>query len=224
MTSPLSDAESKASGTRLKLLATAEELFANEGVKAVSLRRITKQAGQLNASALHYHFGSRDDLIAAILEKRMGVVNKRRLAYLERLQSEGREKEVRALCEVLVYPLASMLKGEDGAPNYVRFLASVFLSTEVNAFALTKGKEDHSLRILANLFLEALPELPVRLVRMRYTVVVRQVIFALADWKDGHAAGSFARFTSLEAYVENLIDMSCAAMRAPVSPSTEKAF
>ena len=46
--------------TRERLLLTAEKLLGERGINGVSLREITREAGQRNASALHYHFGSRD--------------------------------------------------------------------------------------------------------------------------------------------------------------------
>lgn len=45
----------------------AEQLFAEHGVDGARTRDITERAGQANSSALHYHFGSRDGLLQAIL-------------------------------------------------------------------------------------------------------------------------------------------------------------
>ena len=42
---------------------SAEQLFAAHGVDGVSLRQITREAGQRNTTALQYHFGSRDGLL-----------------------------------------------------------------------------------------------------------------------------------------------------------------
>ena len=56
--------------TQAVLISTAERLFAERGLEAVSLSEINRDAGQRNKSALHYHFGSRDGLLKALLEKR----------------------------------------------------------------------------------------------------------------------------------------------------------
>ena len=55
--------------TRSRLLATAIELFARQGLDAVSLRAINTAAGARNASAAHYHFGSKLGLVEAIFEQ-----------------------------------------------------------------------------------------------------------------------------------------------------------
>ena len=65
-------------GTREKLIIAAEQLFAERGIQDVSLRQINNAAGQRNASATHYHFGSRDTLVRAIFEFRMTGIDQRR--------------------------------------------------------------------------------------------------------------------------------------------------
>lgn len=62
-------ARAGADETRRRLLRAAEELFADEGVDGARTRDITERAGQANSSALHYHFGSRDGLLQAILRQ-----------------------------------------------------------------------------------------------------------------------------------------------------------
>lgn len=52
--------------TRVRLIKTAERLFAERGADAVSVRAINAAAG-LGPASVHYHFGSKDDLVAAVL-------------------------------------------------------------------------------------------------------------------------------------------------------------
>ncbi|WP_312028396.1 TetR/AcrR family transcriptional regulator [Mycolicibacterium farcinogenes] len=52
--------------TRLRLVKAAERLFAAQGVDAVSVRAVNAAAG-LGAASVHYHFGSKDDLLSAVL-------------------------------------------------------------------------------------------------------------------------------------------------------------
>ena len=51
-----------------RLLEAGEYLFARYGVHGPTLRELNARAGQRNPSALHYHFGSRDGLVLAILQ------------------------------------------------------------------------------------------------------------------------------------------------------------
>ncbi len=52
--------------TRELLVLSAERLFAERGINGVSLREIAVEAGQRNNAATEYHFGTRENLLAAI--------------------------------------------------------------------------------------------------------------------------------------------------------------
>ncbi|MDG2325387.1 MAG: TetR family transcriptional regulator, partial [Halioglobus sp.] len=55
--------------TRDKLIDAAVSLYGNSSMDAVSLREIAVEAGQKNPNALQYHFGDRDGLLQAIIDK-----------------------------------------------------------------------------------------------------------------------------------------------------------
>lgn len=55
--------------TRRKLIAAADGLFYNQGIRAVGVDAIAAAAG-VTKRTLYYHFSSKDDLIAAYLEGR----------------------------------------------------------------------------------------------------------------------------------------------------------
>ena len=61
--------------TAAHLLDVAERLFARRGIDAVSLREIVRESGQNNLSAAHYHFGSRQALMGALLARRIRAIN-----------------------------------------------------------------------------------------------------------------------------------------------------
>ena len=52
---------------RARILDAAVQLIAHEGINDVRIARIAMQAG-VSASLLHYHFASRDSLLAEALE------------------------------------------------------------------------------------------------------------------------------------------------------------
>lgn len=94
--------------TRQRLLAAAKQLFLEKGADQVSLRSVNAAAG-LNPGAVHYHFGSREGLISALLEQELGPVWNSRWAA-----AAGGEQEVRALVEGLVEPFAELVATRDG--------------------------------------------------------------------------------------------------------------
>ncbi|MBA3908121.1 MAG: helix-turn-helix transcriptional regulator, partial [Pseudonocardiales bacterium] len=74
--------------TRDKLLSAAEQLFAERGVDAVSLREITRAAGARNVIAVQYHFEDRAGVLTAILAKHLPDVDARRHALLDGIEAE----------------------------------------------------------------------------------------------------------------------------------------
>lgn len=80
--------------TRTLILDTAERLFARDGFKSTSTRKITREAG-INLAAVNYHFGSKERLIQEVFARRVGPVNERRLRLLDHILT-GCEQEDRA--------------------------------------------------------------------------------------------------------------------------------
>ncbi|MFX0575136.1 TetR family transcriptional regulator [Nocardia nepalensis] len=69
---------SEAAGTRERLLLAAERLLLTERYDDVSVRAVCAAAGA-NSAAVHYHFGSKEALVAALLEDRLGSLWAERL-------------------------------------------------------------------------------------------------------------------------------------------------
>ena len=72
--------------TKVRILDAAERLIADHGPD-VSLRTITAEAG-VNLAAVNYHFQSKDALVDAVVERRLGPINKARLEMLDKLERE----------------------------------------------------------------------------------------------------------------------------------------
>jgi AcrR family transcriptional regulator len=114
---------------RAALVRAAEELFAEHGIEGVSLRHITRAAGQRNSTALQYHFGDRDGLLRALVAKHTPGVSMRREALLDRLES-GSEGDLRDAAAALVQPLVSKLNDPDGGRQFLQVAAHLVNGAE----------------------------------------------------------------------------------------------
>lgn len=95
---------SEAADTKERLLDAAEQLFAERGFRGASMRAVTQAAGSA-VSAANYHFGSKEELLAAVLRRRLQPVNQGRLAALDRLEAQGAEEiTVEALLDAFYRP------------------------------------------------------------------------------------------------------------------------
>ena len=104
--------------TKTRLLDHAEKMFAEDGVYAVTNRQITEAAGQKNESALNYHFGTRNELIIALLSRRGKELDD---ARSERLAQIGDNPTTRELVHLLVEVYANCLHTENGC-HYLRIV------------------------------------------------------------------------------------------------------
>lgn len=97
----------------------AEQLFAEHGVDGARTRDITERAGQANSSALHYHFGSRDGLLQAILAEHKARVEHALAVGLAAAregdaEATGGATELTGLVAAYIEAEASELRDESG--------------------------------------------------------------------------------------------------------------
>lgn len=64
-------AQNSAQDTRDGILGAAEQLFGERGFDATSTRDIAERSG-VNKALIHYHFGTKDELLEALLERYYG--------------------------------------------------------------------------------------------------------------------------------------------------------
>ncbi len=115
-------AEVPEQGTRERLMRSALKLFASDGLKGVSMRRIVKEAGAANSSALLYHFGTREALIEEIggfLQYRLEPLCLARLQVV----SEKASYSARDVVEAVFLPVVDLLYEPDFGKDAIRFLA-----------------------------------------------------------------------------------------------------
>ena len=74
------------SDTKQKILDAAERLFAAQGYSATSLRQIIAEAG-VNLASVHYHFGSKEELLHELILRKAAPVNQKRMELLDRYEA-----------------------------------------------------------------------------------------------------------------------------------------
>jgi AcrR family transcriptional regulator len=135
--------------TRLALMRAAEQLFSQQGVDRVSLREIAIAAGQRNVSAATYHFGSKRELIEAILERHSLPVQDSWGPALER--DPEHRLGLHELLELLVRPMVAKIDDPDGGRCYLELSAELVASRSFPMMgmrvATTPGTQEMAKRI-----------------------------------------------------------------------------
>jgi AcrR family transcriptional regulator len=202
------------SATRERLIATAEELFAERGIGGVSLREINTAAGQRNSTALQYHFGDRDGLVRAVLAKHTPEVESRRHALLDEYEASGGNDRLRTLAGALVRPSAVKLADADGGRAYLRIMAQL---VHRPLEEVGRGADDPrtSLNRWRRLVGDVLPDVAVNQLHRRFTAM-RITFVELSRRAEGRPARDERLFTS------HLVDLVTAILDAPLSGETER--
>jgi AcrR family transcriptional regulator len=172
------DTETPVETTRNKLLRAALHLFARQGLD-VPLRDINELAGQRNASALHYHFGGRPELVRAIID-RYRLSDEEHAAIEAELRSGPHD--VHEVVEGLVGRTCAWLATPDGR-DYIRVVFQFVIRMPLRQ-QLLEGTDPPSLasvRAQADLIHEALPDLPEHLVRERAVASFDLVLLQVAE-------------------------------------------
>ena len=90
--------------TKTKILDAAEILFADKGFNGTSLREITGQA-EVNLAAVNYHFGSKKELIKAVMSRYMNELSPRLELSLNSLCLEERQPTLIDVFSAFIEPL-----------------------------------------------------------------------------------------------------------------------
>ncbi len=217
---------SRRDATRTAIILAAERIFSEEGLSNTPLRRITQAAGQRNESAIHYHFGSREGLVAAILELRTTPINRARVEILMRMRAEaaGAPLTSRDVAAALSRPLHEYLRESGGRSSYLRFLGMLWLDRPMWR-QFERRAQDEGLIIGLEALLEAKPHLPADLVRHRYGLAIQMSTYALARMERfASDRGEAFDWLRAEADLSDLIDAIAAIFDAPISSETVQAL
>ncbi len=206
--------------TRDELILAAERLFSEFGIDAVSLRQINAAAGQRNSSAAHYHFGSKDALIAATFDYRMERINGRRLRKLDEISKAGKADDLRTLVAAMIFPIVEEIEESQGGGNYIRFEARALGHPKLDFFAMWRSEHSDGIAQIYKLMKAALPDLPKMLLSQRFGMLMESILHCLADHELFRLSAERSGGFYPAVFINNLVDSCTGAISAPVSPET----
>jgi AcrR family transcriptional regulator len=165
-------------GTRERMIAAAEELFAARGIDGVSLREVAVAAGSRNTGAGQYYFGNKEKLVEAIYNHRVAAIEVRRLALLADVKVSP--DPLRASVFALLQPLAEQI----GVNHYVTFVAQLSADRRRGLHPERSGfVEIPSYTQTRRLIREALPDLDAASFRRRFGLAIYLGIAGLASFE-----------------------------------------
>ncbi len=205
--------------TRILLLDAAERLFAEAGFAATSLRNITSAAGA-NLASVNYHFGSKDALLEAVIQRRLALVNDERLRRLDTLEKQADTESLNlesVLRCFLEPPFEKMREWGESGRLFMRVVGRIQSDTNPKTEAMFLKQFEETLKRFTSALQRALPQLAPQEVSRRLHFVIGGMAHTLA-WSEKIAMLCGQNHTEAlsSQLLEDLVQFSAAGMAAPV--------
>ncbi|HEY3670729.1 MAG TPA: TetR family transcriptional regulator [Acidimicrobiia bacterium] len=198
-----------ASTTKAQLLDVAEQLFLRSGL-GVSVRDITDAAGQ-NGAAIHYHFGSRDALVGAVIARRANDLAARRRAALQTLRDAPTAPTIHDVVSGLVGAYVGMVEAEGpDAQRWVDLMHALWLDRSPALAFMHEQAADE--RDWSNLARAALPHLTDDVFAARLELAIETIIVGLRTPTRAPGSDAVRLPAPLAARAAILVDFVAAAL------------
>jgi len=161
--------------TKTRILNTAEHLFGRDGFHNTSLRALTNLA-KVNLAAVNYHFGSKETLLQAVIERRLRPLNKLRQEKIEAVlafaQQTATAPSATALLRAFIEPTLAFRSTGPGAEDFIALIGRSLTEPDQTVRTCLIKQFLPIFTLLFNSLRLALPELPgdILLARLQFTM------------------------------------------------------
>ncbi|HHQ4451456.1 MULTISPECIES: TetR/AcrR family transcriptional regulator [Aeromonas] len=203
--------------TKNRILDAAEVLFAERGFSDTSLRLITSEA-DVNLASVNYHFGSKKELIQAVLDRYLSLFMPDLDARL-RVLMEQEQLTLLQLFESFVEPLMKLsVVRANGPAIFMQLLGRGYIDSQGHLRRFITAHYGPILQRITQAISKANPALsPADLFwRLHFTLGTVVFTMASADALRDIALADFGQQLDVEGLVRNVIPYLASGVGAPV--------
>jgi AcrR family transcriptional regulator len=169
----------QSSDAAARLLDAAEALFGEMDPAQVSTRQITAAAG-CNTGAINYHFGSKDGLLDAVLERRLSHLATERARRITQLEARAAPADLAELVDVVAAPLVALVADDpEQGPRWVRLIARLWLTRRT--LVTRRVEQTFDARVLAGLARRAMADVDAETASLRWELAIDLLLMTLGD-------------------------------------------
>jgi len=204
--------------TKNKILDAAEQLFADKGFNGTSLREITG-AASVNLAAVNYHFGSKKELIKAVMSRYMNELSPALESALLLLCQAERKPNLHEVFSAFVEPLLSLSNfRENGTSNFLQLLGRGYTDSQgfLRWFLTTQYPNVFS--HFTQAVHKAYPELTTEEMFWRLHFTMGTIVFTMSSSEAliDIAQNDFDKQLTIEAVINKVIPYVAAGVAAPI--------
>ncbi len=204
----------RGSETRDLILVTAERLFAQHGLEAVSNRQVSEAAGQSNNSAVSYHFGTKDDLVLAIVLRHSEPIERRRTELLAEVTGSP---DLRDWMSCLVRPITEHLASLGSPSWYARFMAQATTHPSFRERVSNEAVASRTLQQIIEGTFRLVPRLPEEVWQERSYMSRLLIVHMCAERERALHEGTAPPRSTWESTAAGLVDALVGLWLAPVT-------
>lgn len=199
--------------TKDKIMDIAERLFGEQGYESTSLRHVIFEAG-VNLAAVHYHFGSKEELLDAVVLRGATPLNEERIALLERYEKDAAPEPatVDKVLRAILWPTFQMKVRN---PQFVKLMG------QLHGEGLMPAMVKRHFQPLVERFMDAtrraLPDVPPEELFWRVQFMFGAMAQVLRGPHLLPTPEGFVASADPEEMVERLVGFMAAGFRSPVS-------
>jgi len=187
--------------TRARLVKAAEKLFAEHGVEAVSVRAVNADAG-LGAASVHYHFGSKDDLLAAVLVDLGGAVRDQIQAGVDALAAAPEPPNAESLVRAVTDPYLQLLtRHRTRGMRWIKIIAQI----SQKGHPAMRAVDQHVSEAVMVQVRRAFPDADPARIELRWAISIMGFLQALSRADEWSRNGPRLSPPELTAFYEDLV-------------------
>ena len=200
--------------TKDRILGAAEELFAQHGFAATSLRQVTGLAA-VNIAAVNYHFGSKENLVNEVFRRRMDEMTARRLQQLEAAQREH-PGELEPVLAAFIEPALALAQDRNGGGAFVRVIARAYAEHNESLRRFLSDQYGHVLRHFGKALAACLPGIDKDTLYWRLDFLAGALTYAMSDFGMIKRPSGASEAAHRARAARELIRFAAAGLQAPL--------
>lgn len=202
--------------TKEHILDVAQRFFAEQGFAGTTLRSVIREA-EVNQAAVHYHFGSKEELFSAVVQRRIVPIIQAQLEQLLYYEAQEQTPSVEKILEAFFAPPLRNIQslGNEGL-ILAHFIARCQMEPQpVQEILEREFKETRQQFIAA--FHRTLPDLPLSELEWKFELALAVLIRVLTKFELLEKLMGQKNFCEVERMSQQLISFTASGIKTNTS-------
>jgi AcrR family transcriptional regulator len=199
--------------TKEQIISVAKRLFAERGFAGTTLRNVIGEA-DVNLAAVHYHFGSKEELFRAVVEQFARPIVEQELALLKQLQAGERVPSVEEILTAVLKPCLEFLaQDKEFLLVHTQFMGRCWAEPEPLK-SIVEGEFAASMEAFLDVLQRALPEQSRSQIAWKFDLVIAALVRVQSEAGQPLALLQSTDPEAIQVAIEQLVKFLSTGMRS----------